>query len=159
MRQIRPVALDNELERKHTMKITSINPWLIKAGGTFWGEYFFVEVETDEGISGWGEITTTTPPANRAIATLVRQVNDLLVGEDPSKMERLWHKVFRSFTYMGSRGATTPYIVWRYSRSRNSAGGSAFGLNGALFDSVQEPYAEWTPYRSNTRIGNRAIGP
>ncbi|MEZ4616281.1 MAG: hypothetical protein R2867_12370 [Caldilineaceae bacterium] len=31
------------------MKIRSINPWLVKeAEGTFWGEYFFVEVQTDE---------------------------------------------------------------------------------------------------------------
>ena len=42
------------------MKITSINPWLVKAEGTSWGEYFFIEVETDEGVTGWGEITTTT---------------------------------------------------------------------------------------------------
>jgi hypothetical protein len=32
------------------MEITSINPWLIKAEGTYWGEYFFVEVTTDEGL-------------------------------------------------------------------------------------------------------------
>lgn len=92
------------------MKITSIIPWLVKAEGTFWGEYFFIEVQTDEGITGWGEITTTTKLANRAVAGMIRQVNDLLVGEDPSKIERIWHKIFRAFTYMGSRGATCQVI-------------------------------------------------
>ena len=92
------------------MKITAINPWLVKAEGTFWGEYFFVEVQTDEGITGWGEITTTTKLANRAVAGMIRQVNELLVGEDPSKIERIWHKIFRAFTYMGSRGATCQVI-------------------------------------------------
>ncbi len=92
------------------MKIRSINPWLVKAEGTFWGEYFFVEVTTDEGITGWGEITTTTKLANRAVAGMIRQVNELLVGEDPSKIERIWHKIFRAFTYMGSRGATCHVI-------------------------------------------------
>ena len=92
------------------MKIVSVNPWLVRAEGTYWGEYFFVEVRTDEGLSGWGEITTTTTTANRAVAAIIRQVNDLLVGEDPSRIERLWHKIFRSFTYMGSRGATTHVI-------------------------------------------------
>ncbi|MEZ4676955.1 MAG: mandelate racemase/muconate lactonizing enzyme family protein [Caldilineaceae bacterium] len=92
------------------MKIRSINPWLVKAEGTFWGEYFFVEVQTDEGITGWGEITTTTKLANRAVAGMIRQVNELLVGEDPSKIERIWHKIFRAFTYMGSRGATCHVI-------------------------------------------------
>ena len=38
------------------MKITKLVPWLVKAAGTFWGEYFFVEVRTDEGVTGWGEI-------------------------------------------------------------------------------------------------------
>ena len=47
------------------MKIRAIKPWLVKAEGTFWGEYFFVEVLTDAGITGWGEITTTTKLANR----------------------------------------------------------------------------------------------
>lgn len=88
------------------MKITSINPWLVKAEGTSWGEYFFIEVETDEGVTGWGEITTTTPIANRTVAHMIHHLNDLLVGEDPSKIERIWNKTFRTFTYMGSRGAT-----------------------------------------------------
>ena len=92
------------------MKITKLIPWLVKAPGTYWGEYFFVEVRTDEGLSGWGEITTTTKIANRAVAGIIRQLNDLLVGEDPSQIERLWHKTFRSFTYTGSRGATTNVV-------------------------------------------------
>jgi len=88
------------------MRIDSISPWLVKAEGTYWGEFLFVEVTTDEGVTGWGEITTTTHMANRAVVAMVRQLNDLLVGEDPSQIERIWHKIFRSFTYMGSRGAS-----------------------------------------------------
>jgi galactonate dehydratase len=87
------------------MKITSVRPWLVKAGGTYWGEYLFVEVTTDEGVSGWGEITTTTRIANRALCAILRQLGGMLAGEDPTHIERLWHKLFRSFTYMGSRGA------------------------------------------------------
>ncbi|NQW18718.1 MAG: mandelate racemase/muconate lactonizing enzyme family protein [Chloroflexi bacterium] len=92
------------------MKITAIKPWLVKVPKTYWGEYFFVEVNTDEGITGWGEITTTTLVANRAVAGIVKELNASLVGEDPTQIERLWHKTFRSFTYMGSRGASTHVI-------------------------------------------------
>ena len=92
------------------MKITEITPWLVKSDASFWGEFFFVEVKTDEGITGWGEITTTTKMANRAVAGIVNRLNDLIVGEDPGRIERIWHKIFRSFTYMGSRGATTHVI-------------------------------------------------
>ncbi|WP_055045745.1 mandelate racemase/muconate lactonizing enzyme family protein [Devosia sp. A16] len=87
------------------MKITGVRPWLVKASTSYWGEYLFVEVTTDEGISGWGEITSTTRIANRALAAILRQVSHQIEGEDPSRIERLWHKLFRSFTYMGSRGA------------------------------------------------------
>lgn len=87
------------------MKITGVQPWLVKATTSYWGEYLFVEVTTDEGISGWGEITSTTKIANRALCAILRQIGGQIAGEDPSKIERLWHKLFRSFTYMGSRGA------------------------------------------------------
>ncbi|MDA1280893.1 MAG: mandelate racemase/muconate lactonizing enzyme family protein, partial [Chloroflexi bacterium] len=92
------------------MKITSIRPWLVKTVASYWGEFFFVEVQTDEGITGWGEITTTTLTANRAVAGIIAQLNDLLVGDDPARIELIWQKIFRSFTYMGSRGATTHVV-------------------------------------------------
>jgi galactonate dehydratase len=92
------------------MKITAIVPWLVKADASFWGEFLFVEVRTDAGLSGWGEITTTTKIANRAVAGMLRQLNELLVGDDPTKIESLWHKTFRAFTYMGSRGAASHVV-------------------------------------------------
>jgi len=87
------------------MKITGVRPWLVKASTSYWGEYLFVEVTTDEGISGWGEITSTTKSANRALASMLRQLGDRIIGDDPAKIEYIWHKIFRGFTYMGSRGA------------------------------------------------------
>lgn len=87
------------------MKITGVKPWLVKSSFSYWGEYLFVEVTLDEGISGWGEITSTTKIANRALASILKQVGEQIKGEDASQIERLWHKTFRSFTYMGSRGA------------------------------------------------------
>jgi galactonate dehydratase len=92
------------------MKIADVVPWLVRSESTGWGEYLFVEVRTDEGVTGWGEITTTTPTANRGIAAMVRQVSDLLAGVDPARIEDTWHKVFRAFTYMGSRGAGTNVV-------------------------------------------------
>ena len=87
------------------MKITGVRPWLVKSSASYWGEFLFVEVTTDEGVTGWGEITTTTKLANRALCAILRQIGDMLAGDDPAHIERIWHKLFRSFTYMGSRGA------------------------------------------------------
>jgi galactonate dehydratase len=92
------------------MKITGVRPWLVKASTSYWGEYLFVEVTTDEGVSGWGEITSTTKSANRALAAILRQVGDRIIGDDPSKIEYIWNKIFRGFTYMGSRGAACEVV-------------------------------------------------
>lgn len=101
------------------MKITNITPYLVSAPAPFLPtsnakannrEYLFVEVNTDEGVTGWGEVTCTRDQANRGVASLIRHVSDLLEGDDPKNIEKIWHKVFRHFTYMGSRGATTSVI-------------------------------------------------
>ncbi|MCB2052993.1 MAG: mandelate racemase/muconate lactonizing enzyme family protein [Geminicoccaceae bacterium] len=92
------------------MKITAVVPWLVTTPGMGWGEYLFVEVRTDAGVTGWGEITTTTKVANRAVARILREMAELVVGEDPARIEFLWNKTFRNFTYMGSRGATTHVV-------------------------------------------------
>ena len=92
------------------MKITSVRPWLIKSSASYWGEFLFVEVNTDEGVTGWGEITTTTKIANRGLTAMLRQIGSMLVGEDPARIEQLWHKLFRGFTYMGSRGAAVECV-------------------------------------------------
>ena len=69
------------------------------------GEFLFVAVTTVEGITGWGEATTATRLANRGLRAMLQQIGSALFGEKAGEIERLWHKVFRSFTYMGSRGA------------------------------------------------------
>jgi galactonate dehydratase len=92
------------------MKITGVKPWLIKSSGSYWGEFLFVEVTTDAGISGWGEITTTTRVGNRALTKMLTQISAMVEGEDPAHIEMLWHKVFRSFTYVGSRGAAVECV-------------------------------------------------
>jgi galactonate dehydratase len=92
------------------MKITGVKPWLVSTQASYWGEFLFVEVSTDEGITGWGEITTTTKMANRALCAMLRQIHVILVGEDPSRIELIWHKLFRTCTYMGSRGAAVECI-------------------------------------------------
>ena len=92
------------------MKITGITPWLVKSGASYWGEFLFVEVTTDAGLTGWGEITSTTKIANRALCAMLTQIGKIAEGEDATQIERLWHKLFRGFTYMGSRGAAVECV-------------------------------------------------
>ena len=96
------------------MKITKVTPWLLHARAAYYfgrpGEYIFVEVKTDEGITGWGEVTTTNPVANRAVCAILRELGPTIEGDDPVQIEKIWNKIFRRFTYMGSRGASTNAI-------------------------------------------------
>jgi galactonate dehydratase len=109
------------------MKITNVVPWIVDVpaeGREVFGtqgsapgrprrgrQYVFVQVDTDEGITGWGEITTYPGPvANRAVCAVLRELAPLAVGQDPSHIEALWQRVFRALTYMGTRGATTAAV-------------------------------------------------
>ena len=104
------------------MKITKVTPWVvsfpweIRVGAEQQSivmdrQLVFVQVDTDEGITGWGEVTTYPGPvANRAVAAMIREVSDFLAGENANEFERLWQKIFRSFTYVGTRGAVTALI-------------------------------------------------
>ena len=82
-----------------------VTPWLIGSGASYWGEFLFVEVGTDQGITGWAR----SPPQRKSPIARSRRCFGRsarpIAGEDATGIERLWHKLFRSFTYMGSRGA------------------------------------------------------
>ncbi|MDG0870277.1 mandelate racemase/muconate lactonizing enzyme family protein [Candidatus Lucifugimonas marina] len=102
--------------------MTSARAWVVKtpwdnnpgAGEVREGTnrtFVFIQVDTDEGITGWGEITTYPGPvANGAIAAFVNQIGKWLVGENPEDIERIWAKIFRGMTYVGTRGATSAAI-------------------------------------------------
>ena len=104
------------------MKITRVRPWIVHGppeetgsrdpeGNPRHATYVFVQVETDEGLTGWGEITTYPGSiANRTIAAALRELDGLLRGDDPTQVEALWHKIFRAYTYLGTRGAVTAMI-------------------------------------------------
>ena len=104
------------------MKITNVRSWLVKVpvkrdpiDGVEQPPrrmaFVFVQVDTDEGLTGWGEITTYPGPvANRAVAAFVNEVGSWLKGEDPERIEAIWQKIFRAMTYVGTRGATTATI-------------------------------------------------
>ena len=100
------------------MKITSIKPWIIqvpwterpadKPSDNVKRELLFAQVDTDEGITGWGEVTTYPGPVgNRAVAGMIREVGTTLVGRDASHIERIWNDNIRSLTYVGTRGAVS----------------------------------------------------
>jgi galactonate dehydratase len=101
--------------KPEVMKITCIRPWHVTGpaadGASGKLSYVFVQVETDAGLTGWGEITTYPGTiANQTIVAALREVDGFLRGEDAGAIEAVWHKLLRAFTYVGTRGATTAML-------------------------------------------------
>jgi L-alanine-DL-glutamate epimerase-like enolase superfamily enzyme len=72
------------------MKITDVETTLLKTGS------IFVQVRTDEGITGLGECS---PMNGRVLAHFVdTALKPIVIGEDPRQIDRLWHRMlFRTY--------------------------------------------------------------
>ena len=119
------------------MKITDVKTFLMHAGApslkswaadgsfgtqTYSGNltgtrnWLFVKVYTDEGITGIGECSGWP----RVIETAVQDLRALLVGEDPTHIERLWQKMMIAIMGHGMTGTV--------------GGGAMTGIDMALWD-------------------------
>ena len=87
------------------MKITDLKCHLVKTqrDPQYKAAWVFVEVFTDEGIVGLGDATNW--PASYTIATSLDFLKDVVVGKDPSQIERLWQEMYRALYHIGITGA------------------------------------------------------
>jgi galactonate dehydratase len=53
----------------------------------------YVQIQTNQRVTGWGEISALEPTAAEALA---RSLFELLDGENPTRIEHLWQKLYRS---------------------------------------------------------------
>src|SRR4051794_19004571 len=72
--------------------------------------WVFVAVETDDGLTGFGECTNWIGMGDVLVTHAVRTVRDALIGQDPGHIEGIWQSLFRRHTYLGSRGLVTTLI-------------------------------------------------
>jgi galactonate dehydratase len=70
----------------------------------------FVAVETDAGLTGYGECSNFPGNGSLIVGDAVRRVREFVVGEDPADINRLWHRVFRKAAYLGPRGLPTAVV-------------------------------------------------
>lgn len=74
------------------MQITKVEPILYDAGpGHVW---CFVRVETDAGVTGIGESSTTEP---FMAAAVVKRLAEWVVGRDPSRIQEFWQQAYRRY--------------------------------------------------------------
>jgi galactonate dehydratase len=113
------------------MKIANIKTFLMQAGSpplsgawaanydtiaTGWRNWLFVKVYTDEGITGVGECSGWP----RVVETAVHDLRNVLIGEDPQNIEKLWQKMLAAMMAHGMTGVV--------------GGGAITGIDMALWD-------------------------
>ena len=110
------------------MRIRSVEPILLRghevyrtpgAGqeATDNGDWqLLIRVTTDEGLEGWSDVETNSMVAVAVVSGKsmgmpgFHTLSDLLVGEDPLDIERLWDKMYIGSNYYGRRGVAMQAI-------------------------------------------------
>lgn len=130
-----------------------------------WGEdALIVRIHTDTGLIGLGE-TDSSPavvkalietPASHETCQGLRQV---LLGENPLDIERLWKKMYRSTEYMGRRGVAIHAIsaldIALWDIAGQHYGVPVHTLLGGRYRDRIEAYGTFIP--AGTDEGNRQI--
>ena len=73
-------------DRSSTIRITRLRATMLSPA-------VFIKIETNHGITGWGEIKGVDP---RVAKPLVESLYELLDNENPTRIEHLWQKIFRA---------------------------------------------------------------
>lgn len=87
------------------MKITAIETIHLARGITVHAgpvQWLWVRIHTDEGVVGLGE---TYPRPETEKAVVLKALAPVLLGRDPSQIDRLWADMFETIAYSGWAGA------------------------------------------------------
>jgi galactonate dehydratase len=75
------------------MKIRALKTFLVPP------RWLFLKIETDEGLSGWGE--PVLEGRAETLAALVAEMADFLIGRDPLQINDIWQMLYRNGCYRG----------------------------------------------------------
>ena len=69
------------------VKITKIETFIVPP------RWLFLKIETDEGISGWGEPIVEGRAAT--VQAAVEELSEYIIGKDPLRIEDHWQVMYR----------------------------------------------------------------
>eukprot|EP01034_Spumella_vulgaris_P015952 gene15952-20381_t len=75
------------------MKITKLTTFIVPP------RWCFLKVETDQGVTGWGE--PVVEGRAHTVAAAVEELSDYLIGKDPRNIEDIWTVLYRGGFYRG----------------------------------------------------------
>lgn len=124
------------------MRITQVKSWLVEGIKYNW---VLIKIDTDEGISGIGEGTNW--PGSPMVLEACRHAGETILGEDPSRIDYLWTKLYRDFNWVGQAGPVMSAIsaidiaLWDIAGKR--AGMPVYQLLGGAFREQIKLYANY----------------
>jgi galactonate dehydratase len=75
------------------MKITELKTYRVAP------RWMFLKIETDAGVSGWGE--PIVEGRARTVETAVNELSEYLIGQNPARINDLWQTLYRCGFYRG----------------------------------------------------------
>ena len=135
------------------MKITDLRVWLtaVPIDGTGSRTWVFLEIDTDEGITGVGEASSTGGGGSVVVGNMLKNLKDTkvttdfrqaLIGEDPENIDKIWHMLWRRYTGGGGWGGFVSTLVSGVDIALWDIKGKALGkpvynlLGGAFRDKI-----------------------
>src|ERR1035437_9713688 len=115
------------------MKITKIETFYVQP------RWVFLKMQTDEGVTGWGE--PVAEGWSRTTAAAVREMADYLIGQDPRRIEHHWQALRTGGFYRG--GPILTSALSGIEQAMWDIKGKAFGvpvyelLGGAVRDRIR----------------------
>jgi galactonate dehydratase len=100
------------------VKITDVETFLVTP------RWLFCKVSTDEGVSGWGE--ATLEGRSGTVRAAVGELSELLIGQDPSRIEDHWQVMTKGAFYRG--GAVFASAVAGLDQALWDIAGKVFGV-------------------------------
>ena len=124
------------------MRITEIKSWLVEGIKYNWT---LIKVFTDEGLTGIGEATNW--PGSPLVLEACRHVAERLRGEDATRIDYLWNKLYRDLHWLGQAGPVLSAIsavdiaLWDIAGKRT--GLPVYELLGGAYRKRVELYANY----------------
>lgn len=81
------------------MRIADVDTWLVEGVKYNW---CFLKVETENGLSGWGEATNW--PGSPLVEAACRHVGERIVGLDARRIDFIWTKLYKDMNWLGQAG-------------------------------------------------------
>ncbi|MDR3412992.1 MAG: galactonate dehydratase [Formivibrio sp.] len=75
------------------MKVTKLTTYRLAP------RWMFLKIETDEGITGWGE--PVIEGRARSVETAVNELSEYVIGKDPARINDIWQAMYRTGFYRG----------------------------------------------------------